>query len=265
MTSNIPGADSNIRIMASNNRNDEREGLFEGCGREGPIRAIFLSEFHHTAGPKIVYQYPPDTISKEIFDAISTYIIPKTHLQRLILTVNALGKKVIGCPIQIKNDNYLRNAYYFNTCFVCDVWARTVQYEQVLVKFAEFFHAMESESRFLSSQGDDQNIKSQLEEIFKSVLHGLNGPLRECSIVVGEKSCRLLKLKVVQAVLDDPPLVESHQVPVFVTDVNPIEKWDLTTQQLVPYIDGFNHVSKIGKTKKTQPRLDITIALILIF
>lgn len=29
---------------------------FEGCGREGPIKCIFLSEFHHKAGPKISCQ-----------------------------------------------------------------------------------------------------------------------------------------------------------------------------------------------------------------
>jgi len=225
---------------------DEGIDLFEGCGREGPIRAIFLSEFHHIAGPKIVYQYPPDAITKEIFDAISTYIIPKTHLQRLTITINALGKKVIGCPIILKDPKYSRNAYYFNTCFVCDAWARTVQYEQVLVKFAEFFNLLESENEFLSKQETESTIQDKLEDIFRNVLQGLNGPGRECSIVVGGKSSRLLKLKVVPAVLNDPPKVKSHQVPVFVTDVKPVDKWDLTTQQLIPYIDGFNHVTKIG-------------------
>lgn len=226
----------------------EEEGidLFEGCGREGPIRAIFLSEFHHIAGPKIVFQYPPEAITKEIFDAISIYIIPKTHLQRLTITINALGKKVIGYPIIIQNSKYSRNAYYFNTCFVCDAWARTVQYEQVLVKFAEFFHLLESENQFLSKQGEGQSIEGQLEEIFKNVLHSLNGPSRECAIVIGAKSTRLLKLKVVPAVLEDPPKVMSHQVPVFVTDVRPAENWDLTTQQLIPFINGFNHVARIG-------------------
>lgn len=29
---------------------------YEGCGREGPIRCIFLCEFHPTAGPKITCQ-----------------------------------------------------------------------------------------------------------------------------------------------------------------------------------------------------------------
>ena len=37
--------------------NMEKVGrYFEGCGREGPIKCIFLTEFHHTAGPKITCQ-----------------------------------------------------------------------------------------------------------------------------------------------------------------------------------------------------------------
>jgi len=63
-----------------------------------------------------------------IFDTVSSYhsygyIIPKTHLQQLRMTVNVLGKKVVGYPIQIKPE---RNVLYFNTCFVCDAWARTL-------------------------------------------------------------------------------------------------------------------------------------------
>lgn len=30
--------------------------FFEGCGHEGPIRCIFLSEFHPVAGSKITCQ-----------------------------------------------------------------------------------------------------------------------------------------------------------------------------------------------------------------
>lgn len=30
--------------------------FYEGCGQEGPIRCIFLSEFHDTAGSKITSQ-----------------------------------------------------------------------------------------------------------------------------------------------------------------------------------------------------------------
>jgi hypothetical protein len=226
---------------------NQEEGLFEGCGREGPILAIFLAEFHHIAGPKIVYQHPVEVISKEIFDAVSSYIIPKTHLQRITMTVNVLGKKVIGYPIQIKDDKYERNAFYFNTCFVADAWARTVQYESVLVKLAKFFCSLELETEYLSKNSSlkmSPEVEGDLEELFRHVMQGLNGPTRECFYVFQQ---RLLALKVVPAVLSDPPWVESHDVPLFLVDVGSIEKWDLTTQQIIPYVDGFNHVAQLSK------------------
>lgn len=83
--------------------------FYEGCGQEGPIRCIFLSEFHDTAGSKITCQVnnrknrcatnrlfksnknnsqiPEGYVSKEVFDAVNVYIIPKPQLQRCVLTV----------------------------------------------------------------------------------------------------------------------------------------------------------------------------------
>lgn len=78
---------------------------YEGCGRVGPIRCIFLSEFHPTAGSKISCQVrlrvcscviifykmylkvPDGYVSKDVFDAVNVYIIPKPQLQRCIMTV----------------------------------------------------------------------------------------------------------------------------------------------------------------------------------
>lgn len=84
-------------------------------------------------------QVPADYVSKEVFDAINVYIIPKPHLQRCILTVNALDIKVVGYPVGIENQQkYARNAFLFNLCFVCDSWARSVQYEPVVKKLSEY-------------------------------------------------------------------------------------------------------------------------------
>lgn len=52
---------------------------------------------------------------------------------------NALGYKIVGYPVQIHNQRYARNAFYFNLCFVCDSWARTIQYEPVVKKLSEYF------------------------------------------------------------------------------------------------------------------------------
>ena len=61
--------------------------FYEGCGREGPIRCIFLCEFHPTYGPAIICQVPEDYISKDDFEPISVYIIPKVQLFRNIMTM----------------------------------------------------------------------------------------------------------------------------------------------------------------------------------
>lgn len=66
---------------------DGNAKYYEGCGQEGPIRCIFLCEFHPTAGPKITCQVPENYISKDMFDTVSHYIIPKVQLQRCTLTV----------------------------------------------------------------------------------------------------------------------------------------------------------------------------------
>lgn len=43
----------NKNMTEHSNYVDDR---YEGCGQEGPIRCIFLCEFHPVAGPKITCQ-----------------------------------------------------------------------------------------------------------------------------------------------------------------------------------------------------------------
>ena len=51
---------------------------------------------------------------------------------------NTKGFKIVGYPVRIDSQKYTRNSYYFNLCFVCDAWARTIQYEPVVKKLAEY-------------------------------------------------------------------------------------------------------------------------------
>ena len=153
--------------------------FYEGCGREGPIRCIFLCEFHPTAGPKIACQVCcaflfiyfintnaivifrflrilyqrrfsmqcqstlyPNSNSKGVFWLCKFH--QNKYLKIIIISTkiffsNVLGHKITGFPISISNKKYARNAFYFNLCFVCDAWARTVQYEGVVKKLAEYF------------------------------------------------------------------------------------------------------------------------------
>ncbi|CAL4122731.1 unnamed protein product, partial [Meganyctiphanes norvegica] len=139
-------------------------------GSEGPIHCIFFSEFHPKAGPKIVYQYPENFITKEIFDAVSVYIIPKPQIQKRIITVNVLNHKITGYPNEIKNPKYPRNALLFNLCFVCHPNSRTVQYEPAVKKLSEFFENLELESGFLCNE----DSRKQIPGIMKTILEDMN-------------------------------------------------------------------------------------------
>lgn len=44
----------------------------------------------------------------------------------------------MGYPIQINDQKYLRNAYYFNLCFVCDHTSHTLHYESIVKKLSNF-------------------------------------------------------------------------------------------------------------------------------
>ena len=51
--------------------------------------------------------------------------------------------------------------------------------------------------------------------------------------------------------------VHDHQVPIFVENRGEFfeEQWDLTTQQVLPFIDGFNHISKIAAKADVENNL----------
>ncbi|XP_055628771.1 GATOR complex protein NPRL2 isoform X2 [Toxorhynchites rutilus septentrionalis] len=227
---------------------NQSDQFYEGCGREGPIRCILLSEFHAVAGSKISCQVPDGYISKEVFDSIRFFIIPKPQLQRCTLTVNALGHKVIGYPVRIDHQRYPRNAFYFNLCFVCDSWAQTVQYEAAVKKLSEYMLMMEEETGFLSNSSNNTRIQNLL----TCILHDLNGK-QVATIVEGETTIylKITKLK------PDPSLVQDHQVPLICKGFENIslESWDLTTQQVVPFINGVNHVARIAAEADVENQL----------
>lgn len=51
------------------------------------IKCIFLCKFHATAGPQIAAQVPDNYMSKDVFDTISRYVIPKLQLERCFLSL----------------------------------------------------------------------------------------------------------------------------------------------------------------------------------
>nr|XP_050859168.1 GATOR complex protein NPRL2 isoform X2 [Vespula vulgaris] len=242
--------------------------------QEGPIRCIFFSEFHHIAGPKITCQVklkdynknfllspehlvrfifhfsqvPDNFVSKDIFDNVSVYIIPKAQLQRSTITVTLKDYKILGFPVKIDDKKYARNAFYFNLCFVCDSEARTVHYEPVVKKMSDFLMALEIENCFLSASDD----KTRLAEMLGHVMQELNLH-KMCTLTEGTMTSHL---KVVKLAPEPKPVLD-HQVPIFLEgrEAFQSDQWDLTTQQVLPYIDGFNHVARIAAEADVENNL----------
>lgn len=99
---------------------------------------------------------------------------------------------------------------------------------------------MEDETGFLSK--DDDN-KLEIQNVLAKVLSDLNEK-RVTTIVEGETT---IHLKIV-SIKSDPPPVLDHMVPLFNTHYTniPCEVWDLTTQQILPFVNGMNHIARIA-------------------
>ena len=78
----------------------------------------------------------------------------------------------------------------------------------------------------------------QIEAMLEQVYTDMNNQGRSV-VVYGQNSLQL-------SVIDlgsDPPLVFDHQVPLLSVDTDYFhpDQWDLTTTQILPFIDGFSH------------------------
>ena len=122
--------------------------------------------------------------------------------------------------------------------------------------------ALEIENKFLSKPDD----KLRLSEMLRLVMHDLNmhklctltGKSIKIKFVtwdicgLNNNLCCLegtmtTHLKVVRLAPEPKPVLD-HQVPIFLESREEFQsdQWDLTTQQVLPYIDGFNHVARIA-------------------
>lgn len=89
------------------------------------IKCIFLCKFHATAGPQIAAQVPDNYISKDVFDTISRYVIPKLQLERCFLSLyvfiisHYFPFKSISCCVWSKSWNDRLRATHIVQCALC--------------------------------------------------------------------------------------------------------------------------------------------------
>lgn len=71
-------------------------------------------------------------------DKVSNYVIPKVQLAHCFISISLNDLKILGFPIRIDNKSYVRNAFYFNLCFVFDNGTRTMCYESIIKKCTDY-------------------------------------------------------------------------------------------------------------------------------
>lgn len=175
-----------------------------------------------------------------MFDSISEYVITQTQLCGKRIGITAFGMRIIGFPINIESEKYMRNALMFNVGFVFDPSTDTRPFESVLRKLASVLHTLEVESEFLSRA----DSRDRLRDILPTVLEALNSR-GEGVIPLTADTTLCLKLF---PWLPPPPPVEDHQVPVRIRDLDALvaKDWDLTLQRISGFIDGVNYVKRIA-------------------
>ena len=223
------------------------------------IECIMFCEFDPIAGPRIAYQSPEDFISKGQFDSIAPYVITKPQLQHSIITLKAFDYKFVGCSVGIENAKYSRNALLFNVCFVLDEEIGTEKYEGVVKKLVAYLKTLEQESGFISQEETRNKIQLMLTDI----VNGLNNK-GECNIKIDGSNTIYLKLVQGQA---HPPAVLDHHVPVLLWGKWEIvaSHWDLTSQQILQFINGCNHIQKIATVADMDLNLVRTAVQTLLF
>ena len=181
-------------------------------------------------------------LNEETFSSISEYIITKKFLVGKVVSVVVNNMRVLGCPVRLEGKAYARNALMFNVGFVLSTSAGWRPYKAVLSKLASVLASMEREDAFLRN---DAPQYSALGLLLNEVHVGLC-QRGECVVPVLAGHTLALKLF---PVLQSPPVVGDHDVPVRVKDVDALagEDWDLCLRRIVPRIDGVSHVSAIAQ------------------
>ncbi|XP_010559883.1 PREDICTED: nitrogen permease regulator 2-like protein isoform X1 [Haliaeetus leucocephalus] len=210
----------------------------------GRIECVFFSEFHPTLGPKITYQ---DGHGEEADRLPRVYraqeVQPKcsalqpglcVRCQSQGLCAGAHSEEAGWLPYHPRGEAQANSSRVWlpHDPPPQSHWCPGARCGSLGVAGLE--------SGFISNE----ESKQKLVPIMTILLEELNAK-GKCTLPIDESNT--IHLKVIEQ-RPDPPIVQEYDVPVFTQDKDDFfnSQWDLTTQQILPYIDGFRHVQKIS-------------------
>ncbi len=228
------------------------------------LAAVVFCDFDNTQGRNLAEQYPNNFLSQNQFDHLADNLIPKPRLcHRLYVLRNVIAHDhtLLVYPVCIHSHTYHRNAFLFSLSFVlqdaappsaadaADAAASAAarvekassaaqRFGQVLRRACTYLSEIEHDTGMLS------NRKGALRHLLPVLLHGLRRSGR-CTLTSAASHSVQLALP---PELAPPTPIAAHLVPVLVAlpEQAEVGRWDLTLQQVFPYIDGTRCVARIA-------------------
>lgn len=270
------------------------------------LKAIFYARFHPERGPSVIEQFPANAMATRAsvspkdgpinvedekqssgkskktlinFSEVSSYIIPPYDLCGKSLSVCVDGYRVLGWPISLESEEYARNRFTFNVCFVLDESGKDTDHdsgedgnvsirtwEQVVKKTALFFQALEVDDGILAAEeqenetaaghggsGAGRVVKRLLENTFTQL-----DTYAETCIPVS--NIHTLNLRLSSSTDPSPkasPKVHAHDVALLIRAMPSPTDWtpDLTLVRIIPHINGVHHIARIASLADVEVRL----------
>ncbi|KAI9805850.1 MAG: hypothetical protein M1825_000464 [Sarcosagium campestre] len=222
------------------------------------IKSVFFSKFLTKKGPKVLHQVPRNSITRSPsdddnddngtyaaplidFEPIRTLLIPRQELCDRLVTICSNRYRIISYPVCISSHRYDRNELIFNFAIVLEEDKESVGYATVVRKLARLFRALEEQGEFLSRDVACEKVGALCEILFED----LNNYC-ECMIPVDDSNTINLKLF---PLYPPPPNIQAWHVPLSTVRLSSLldENWDLTMQEIVPFIDGISSVRRIAE------------------
>ncbi|KAF7188402.1 Nitrogen permease regulator 2-like [Pseudocercospora fuligena] len=244
------------------------------------LKAVFYARFHPERGPSVIHQYPNNTIRAAPghepllpWSDISSYIIPPYDLCNQPLSICTNGYRIIAYPVSLEHDDYHRNRFTFNVCFVLTEDEDAHPWQQVARKTARFFTEIEWDDCMLQKEEDSVGLVWAGEEGYPrrdggtdvGNVYGLLESIVEDLNKYGETCVRIDAVHILNLRLeypkeyakDAPDRIRAWDVPLLVRSVpSPGEwTWDLTLVRIHDFIDGIKHVQKIAELADVELKL----------
>ena len=107
------------------------------------FRGVTYSQFDNKLGPKLLFSYPADVISNELFESLSDFTIVGKHFCDKTITVKYGDIQFINYSVAIENPKYVRNTIMFSFGIILDIDTESEPYENLLRKVSETFQTLE--------------------------------------------------------------------------------------------------------------------------